>query len=220
MLSDCDIAKLRKWISDTTFVNPPEGIPCDPDTVYFEMDLLPIFLSACAKSGCHDGSDNEAPRLTDYTTIMQAGVKPGNPGGSKIYKVLVTSDTEDRMPYPPGSPPLPDSQIAMIYKWIMQGAQNLHCDNMPCDTTSVTYTGTIWPIIQNNCYGCHSGASPGGGILLQDYTTVKAAAQSGKLYGSIAYQQGYVRMPKNGSQLPGCYIREVKKWIDLGMPAK
>jgi len=219
-LSDCDIARIRKWMSDTTFVNPPEGIPCDPDTVYFEKDLLPIFLSACAKSGCHDGTNNEAPRLSDYASIMNEGVKPGNPGGSKIYEVLVTNETDDRMPYPPGSPPLPDSQIAMIYKWIMQGAQDLHCDNQPCDTTSVTFSGTIWPVIQNNCFGCHSGSNPGGGVLLQDYSTVKAAAQSGKLYGSIAYLNGYVRMPKNGSQLSQCSIRQVKKWIDGGMPAK
>jgi hypothetical protein len=219
-LSDCDLGKLRKWISDTTFVTPPGGIPCDPDTVYFEMDLLPVFLSACAKSGCHDGTNEEAPSLNDYNSIMSAGVKPGNPGGSKIYEVLVTSDPEDRMPYPQGSPPLPSDQIAMIYKWIQQGAKNLHCDNQPCDSTNVTFSGTVWPIIQNNCYGCHSGNNPGGGILLKDYATVAAVAQSGKLYGTIAYLPGYLHMPKNGNQLSQCNIRQVKKWIDLGMPAK
>jgi len=219
-LSDCDLGKLRKWIADTTFVNPPGGIPCNPDTVYFEMDLLPVFLSACAKSGCHDGTNNEAPRLNDYNSIMSEGVKPGNPGGSKIYEVLITSDPEDRMPYPEGSPPLPADQIAMINKWILQGAQNLHCDNQPCDSANVTFSGTVWPIIQNNCYGCHSGSNPGGGILLKDYATVAAAAQSGKLYGSIAYLTGYARMPKNGNQLSQCNIHQVKKWIDLGLPAK
>ena len=30
------------------------GIPCDPDVVYFDRDLLPILKSNCAKSGCHD----------------------------------------------------------------------------------------------------------------------------------------------------------------------
>ena len=29
------------------------GIPCDPDVIYFEQDVLPMLICNCAFSGCH-----------------------------------------------------------------------------------------------------------------------------------------------------------------------
>jgi mono/diheme cytochrome c family protein len=218
-LSVCAIAQIRRWIADTTFA-PPGGIPCNPDTVYFDMDLLPILTSSCAKSNCHDAaSHKEGVILTDYNNVMQTGgVNPFNPGGSNLYRKIIDNG-EDIMPPAPDSP-LSADQIQMVYKWIMQGAQNLHCDNMPCDTVNVTYTSTIWPIIQNNCKGCHTGANAGGGIQLVDYGTIKTAGQNGSLYGTITHSPGHSPMPKNGAMLPDCYIKQVRKWIDLGFPSK
>jgi mono/diheme cytochrome c family protein len=220
-LSVCDIAKIRRWIADTTFTSPPpDGIPCDPDTVYFNMDLLPILVSSCAKANCHDAiSHKEGVILTDYTSVMTtADVNPFNPNNSKLYEVL-TENGDDLMPPPPDAP-LTADQIQMVYKWIAQGAKNLHCDNMPCDTVNVTFSGTIWPIIQDNCKGCHTGASAGGGVQLVDYGTIKAAGENGKLYGSITHASGFAAMPKNGAMLPDCYIIQVRKWIDLQYPSK
>jgi mono/diheme cytochrome c family protein len=108
----------------------------------------------------------------------------------------------------------------MVNKWISQGAKNLVCDNMPCDTTGFTFTLSILPVIQDYCKGCHSGASAGGSIQLVDYTTIKAAAQSGTLYGTITHAFGYSAMPKFGDKLPNCYIVQIRKWIAQGMPAK
>jgi mono/diheme cytochrome c family protein len=220
-LSICSIAKIRKWIADTTFLPiDPGGIPCDPDTVYFNMDLLPVLVSSCAKANCHDAiSHKEGVILTDYNNVMATtNVRPFNPNNSKLYKVI-TDNGEDIMPPPPDSP-LDASQMQMVYKWISQGAKNLSCDNMPCDTINVTYTATIWPIIQDNCKGCHSGASAGGGVQLIDYSTIQAAGASGKLYGSITHGNGYAPMPKNGAMLPDCYITQIRKWIELQYPSK
>lgn len=219
-LTVCEIAQIRRWIADTTFTPPSGGIPCNPDTVYFNMDLLPILVSSCAKSNCHDAaSHKEGVILTDYNNAIQTGgVKPFNPGGSKLYTVI-TGNGEDIMP-PATDSPLTSDQIQMVSRWIAQGAKNLHCDNMPCDTVNITYAGTIWPIIQDNCKGCHTGASAGGGIQLVDYTTIKAAGQSGKLYGSITHASGFSPMPKNGARLPDCYIIQIRKWIASGMLSK
>lgn len=222
-LTVCDIAQIRKWIADTTFTNPTGGIPCNPDTIYFKMDLLPILSSGCAKSNCHDViTHKEGIILTDYMNVLQTGgVNPYNPGGSRLYQAISGSgggDKEGIMPPPPDSP-LTTDQIGMVYKWIAQGARNLHCDNMPCDTINITYTATIWPIIQDNCKGCHTGASAGGGIQLIDYATVQSSGQSGKLYGSVTHASGYQPMPKNGAKLPDCYIIQIRKWIEQGMPS-
>jgi hypothetical protein len=108
---------------------PISGIPCHPDTVYFERDLLPVLRSSCAKSGCHDaGTAVDGVILESYAQVMAtADVRPGNPDGSDLYEVLIEDDPDKRMP-PSALPPLTNDQIAMVRKWILQGAQNLFCD--------------------------------------------------------------------------------------------
>jgi hypothetical protein len=111
------------------FVNT-NGKPCDPDTVYFERDLLPLLLSSCAKAGCHDAATaRDGVILDSYANVIATGdVKPGNPDGSDLYEVLVEDRPEKRMP-PPPLPALSNDQIAMVRKWILQGAKNLTCDD-------------------------------------------------------------------------------------------
>lgn len=92
-----------------------------------------------------------------------------------------------------------------------------------CDTTNVTYSGTILPIINSNCKTCHSGSAPQGNVLLEDYTSISEAAltpagQYGSLYGAISHNPGNSAMPKNGTQLSDCKIKQVKAWIDAGAP--
>jgi len=92
-----------------------------------------------------------------------------------------------------------------------------------CDSTSFTFSGTIFPIINANCISCHSGGSPQGNILLEDYTTISTAAnippgQFGSLYGAISHNPGNSGMPKNGTKLSDCKILQVKLWIDAGTP--
>lgn len=218
-LSDCDIAKFEIWIRDTTFVIPPVGIPCDPDTVYFQNTILPLLQSSCALSGCHDAaSASDGVILTDYDKIMStAGVRPFNADGSNLYEVMVEDDPDKRMPPPPRNP-LTTEQTNAVYKWIMQGAKNNYCDDVECDSLNVTYSATVWPIIQNRCYGCHSGGSPSGGISLENHANLVALANSGQLMGAIRHDQGYSPMPKNGAKLSDCNISQIQKWINDGTP--
>ena len=219
-LSDCDIAKFEIWIRDTTFNEPgPGGIPCDPDTVYFQNTILPLLQSSCGIIGCHDpGTASDGIVLTSYQSIMESNVvDPGDPSGSDLYEVLVESDPDKRMPPPPRSPLTPE-QITSVFKWIEQGALNNHCDEIECDTVNVTFSQTVWPIIQGSCYGCHSGTTPQGGINLSNYDNVVAVANSGRLMGAIRHEAGFSPMPQNGAQLSDCKITQIQKWIDDGTP--
>jgi hypothetical protein len=101
--------------------------------------------------------------------------------------------------------------------------EELYPGGTDCDTTNVTYTASVLPVIESNCKGCHSGSSPSGGILLTDYATISAAGniaegQYGSLYGVISHYPGNSPMPKNGTQLPDCTIKKIKAWIDQGTP--
>ena len=78
--------------------------PCDPDSVYFEKDVLPILVSNCTMSGCHDvASHKEGVILTDYHyTRNTGGIKLSNPANSALYKVL-NETGGDQMPPPPAA---------------------------------------------------------------------------------------------------------------------
>lgn len=190
--------------------------PCDSTIVYFEQQILPLITASCAYSGCHDAASAEDGVILDsYENIMQtAKVKPFNPGNSELYEVLVENDLDDRMPPPPNNP-LTTEQIDLIALWIAQGAENTSCDN-GCDTTNVTFNATILPIISTYCQSCHSGTYPSGGIDLTSYTSIKKEADSGKLLGSIRWDQGYAAMPEGSNKMPDCKISQIETWINEG----
>jgi hypothetical protein len=189
---------------------------CSPDTAYFVNNAFPIINSSCAKSGCHDAiSSEEDVDLSSWNAIMNSDVvKPGNPDGSKLYEVLFKSG-EDRMP-PPPELALSDGQKAVIRLWIEQGALNNECIGA-CDTSVVTYSGSIVPLMSNNCIGCHSGASPSGGISLTSYSDVAVVAGNGKLYGTVAGLSGYSSMPP-GVSLNDCLVETIRLWVENGCP--
>jgi hypothetical protein len=91
--------------------------------------------------------------------------------------------------------------------------------NNQCDTTSFTFSTDVKPILENNCYSCHSNssASLGGGIKLEDYADVKVQASNGHLMGSIEHSSGFSPMPQGTAKLDDCKITIIRKWIDAGM---
>ncbi len=216
-LSFCQIRTITIWVSDTVF--PVPGDPCDPDTVYFERDLLPLLQSSCAQPGCHDAITMEdGVRLTDYNSVMQtADVVPFDPGESKIYRVVIDDDPEDRMPPAPANP-WPQENVDILYSWIAQGAQNLFCDEEECDTADVSYTMPVSGIIQKHCLGCHSDNNPLGGLSLQGYDKVVSVANDGRLMGTVKHEAGYPAMPKNSSKLSDCKILQLEIWTENGTP--
>ena len=88
-----------------------------------------------------------------------------------------------------------------------------------CDTTNVTFAGSIVPILSANCYSCHSNANAaqfGENIRLESYADVKQNLD--RLYGAVTWQPGYSQMPKNSAQLSDCAIRTIDIWIQQGAP--
>jgi hypothetical protein len=87
-----------------------------------------------------------------------------------------------------------------------------------CDTTNVTYTVTIKPVINQYCAysGCHAGAAPAGGMDFSTHAGLQAAALSGRLSGAVNQLSGFSAMPKGGAKLSDCTIRKIDKWIAGG----
>lgn len=97
----------------------------------------------------------------------------------------------------------------------------LYPETANCVTENMSYANDVWPVISASCTGCHSGANPSGGISLENYSDVNAAAligagNYGSLYGVISYASGNSPMPKGGDKLSDCTISKIKAWIDQG----
>jgi hypothetical protein len=195
----------------------PESQRTGDPTICFDRDILPIFQSNCAKGGCHDAGSGRAGYVLDsYDNIVKKGVVPGNVAASKIWESISFATGDNKMPR--DAPGLSDASLYTIKRWIQTGAiKDTGGCSAFCDTNSHTYSGTIAPMLQTNCVGCHNSSSAPGGSLA-DYNSVKATAQSGKLYGSIAHLSGSVAMPQGGAMLEDCKITQVRKWIEAGMP--
>jgi hypothetical protein len=211
---------IRLWIEqgaqetlcDTTGGGGGGGGRTGTERACFTRDILPVLVSHCGTAGCHDATTHkEGYNFTSYAYVMSA-VNAGNPTKSRLYR-QITASGEDKMP-PATQPQLTAAQIDSIYKWISYGAKNETCAAV-CDTINpVTYSGTISPIIQNTCVGCHSGSNPSGGVYLNSYANIASVASSGMLLKSLK-GDGVTRMP-NGGALSACVIREFEIWINNG----
>jgi hypothetical protein len=87
-----------------------------------------------------------------------------------------------------------------------------------CDTTDISYSLQVVPILQNNCYACHgSGSTAGsGGIDLSSYTKIKVYADNGYLVGNVSHLPGYIGMPYGQPMLPSCEINTIAAWVHQG----
>jgi mono/diheme cytochrome c family protein len=179
----------------------------------FTRDILPVIVSRCATTGCHDAvTHKEGYNYTTYTNI-RSSVSPGDPANSRLLNVIKLGSGESKMP-PASSQQLSVAEIDSIGKWIGYGALNENCGEV-CDTINpVTFSGTIWPIMQTYCTGCHTGTSPGGGIAIANYANVQTIAANGSLMNSLR-GTGVSVMPK-GSSFTVCRIRQFDIWVKNG----
>ncbi|MFN5324050.1 MAG: c-type cytochrome [Bacteroidota bacterium] len=188
--------------------------PSAPE-VCFEKEILPLLVSNCSQSGCHNSvSSADGVILTDYANILATGeVSPGNPDESDLYEVLIKGE----MP-PQGETPLTQQQIDLISNWISQGAKNTTCESI-CDTNTITYTASVKPLLDKNCVGCHSGSNSSGGVNLSNANGINIVINNGKLLQALKQTGPAKPMPPPPTgKLSDCEIRMVEKWIQAGNP--
>jgi hypothetical protein len=198
---------------------PVSSETCDEDVVYFQNEILPLLISNCAKSGCHDAATAEDGIVLDsYANLMRSGVVNAfDHNESELYEKITEDDDDDIMPPAPNEP-LKPGQILTIKNWIAQGAKNNVCTSPVCDTTTVTYADSILPLVTNKCVGCHSGKAPSGNLNFSTFEGLNIAALDGRLMGAISHSNGFTPMPQGGSKLSDCEIEMIGIWIDDSAP--
>lgn len=93
-----------------------------------------------------------------------------------------------------------------------------YVSDQQCDTTQITFSGTIQPIMTANCVSCHNTGNASGGITLDTYNGIKTVATNGSLWGSVSWSSGYSPMPQGGGKLSDCELKKIKAWINAGSP--
>jgi hypothetical protein len=189
------------------------------DEVCFVQDILPMMLSSCAVSGCHDQVTAEEDYVfMSYNGIME-GITPFNPNNSEIYE-SVTDNGEDIMPPAPRAP-LTASQIDNLREWIEKGATNSDCPGNACDTAgTISFVAQVDPFIKNTCSGCHNSTLASGNVNLSGYSNIAVQAANLRsgipvMIGSMKKQNGFVAMPPSYT-VDDCDIVMVEKWIGQG----
>ena len=103
--------------------SPPE----QPTKVDFARDVRPIFEAHCYK--CHGPDDQEGGlRLNSRKSAMQGGdsghtpIVPGMPEQSRLVELIAGKDPDLKMPPPDEAKPLSEAQVALLTRWIKEGA--------------------------------------------------------------------------------------------------
>ena len=90
-------------------------IPITTDTISFSQTVLPLMLTNCATSGCHDSGSAAGGRILDnYESISQ--------NANDASSAMRGEGGLQQMPL--GADQLPDSTVSQFRAWISQGKQN------------------------------------------------------------------------------------------------
>ena len=128
------------------------AIAAAEERVEFNRDIRPILTKHCTT--CHGGVKEAGEISFIYREKALAPGKsgeipivPGKPAESEMLHRLRSSDPEEVMPKPKHGPPLPADDIALIERWIAQGAewQNHWAFVPPKETAVATLIDEKWP---------------------------------------------------------------------------
>jgi len=108
--------------------------------------------------------------------------------------------------------------LLFFFSCYYDNEEALYPDIIPCDSINVTFTGSITPILKNNC-SCHSNKNAvkvGNKTFLENYNDV--SANINLILPAIKHEPKHVPMPNSGGKINDCYIKSFERWKKLGMP--
>ncbi len=85
-----------------------------------------------------------------------------------------------------------------------------------CDSIPKSFSVDVFPIIQNNCTGCHSGSSPSGGIKLADHNDISSNLIL--TLETVNHEVGLTPMPYLQPKLSDSLIQVLECWASSGAP--
>lgn len=181
--------------------NEPKPEAAKPDFVSFTKQIAPILTAKCA--GCHIRMSKGEFSMATFAALKKGSesgtvFSPGKGEGSRLVEVLASGD----MPRGGGGP-LPPDQIALITRWIDQGAKfdgKSESDPLASGTPaatqpaapavpfgqatgseSVQFVRDLAPTIVSTCIDCHGGMQPAGRLNLTTFAGLLRGGTSGPI---------------------------------------
>jgi mono/diheme cytochrome c family protein len=119
---------LFAWADAAFAAAPPKVEVVDPNApVSYWKQIRPIFQASC--QGCHQPAKNKGGYLmTDFGHLLAGGdsgekaIIPGKPTESALVDAITPEAGEAEMPK--GKPPLGADELALIARWIGEGAKD------------------------------------------------------------------------------------------------
>lgn len=153
--------------SATLLAAPPEKEEADPNApVSYFRSIRPIFQANC--QGCHQPAKSKGGYvMTEFAKLLQGGesaadglhaIVPKDPASSLLVKQIVPENGEAEMP--PKKAPLADKEIALIQRWIAEGA----VDDTPINARQ-RYDSDHPPVYQRPAVITSLDFSPDGTLL-------------------------------------------------------
>ena len=97
-----------------------------PPSVSFSKDVAPLLIKKC--QACHGQQEPKGGyQILNYTLVLKAGesesaaITPGKPEESEVFNLISSTDESSRMPKE--GDPLSAEQIALVKRWITEGAK-------------------------------------------------------------------------------------------------
>ena len=86
-----------------------------------------------------------------------------------------------------------------------------------CVTDNMSLQTNIKPILDHNCYKCHSTATAPANrnVNLEDDSELEKYANNGQLVSAIKHQSNYP-MPQSAPKLGKCDIAKIESWVNAG----
>jgi hypothetical protein len=127
LLVGCDNPAAK---NDGIASTPPASLSPLPEKVTFNAHIRPIFSDTCFSCHGFDPATREADLRLDtpegaYAKLSdsdQHAIVPGKPNESAILARMFSNDPEEIMPPPDFHKDLTDHQLALVKRWIEQGA--------------------------------------------------------------------------------------------------
>ena len=152
----------------------------EASAVDFEKEIRPILEDKCLD--CHGPDKQKSEFRVDQRAIMLkggdsglAGLVPGDAAGSYLIEVINGSDPDMLMP--PKGDPLSDEQVALIEKWINEGAE--WPGQMDAEVEETTDLWSFQPVVRPEVPGATATRDQGSGGNAVDAFLAEKLAEAG-----------------------------------------
>jgi len=93
------------------------------ETVQFNRDIRPILADHCFHCHGPDSASRKAELRLDEEAAMREVVEAGDAAASELIARIPHTDREQRMPPADAEQPLSQDEIALLTRWVEQGAK-------------------------------------------------------------------------------------------------